>query len=148
LEKDGHTLTTLADKYKGMRFNSPNDLCYDSKGNLYFTDPPYGMEHRDKDPKKEMDKNAVYLLRTNGEIVRLNTGDIVYPDGKTAPLNFPNGVALSPDEKSLYICVSDPDHPVYLKYDVQADGNIANGKVFFDSAPMFAKKMPGLPDGV
>jgi len=147
LEHDGK-LTVLADKYKGMRFSSPNDLCYNKNDDLYFTDPPYGLEQRDADPKKEMDKNAVYLRRAGGELIRLNTGDIIYPDGKTTPLNFPNGIALSPDEKSLFICVSDPDHPVYLKYDVQPDGNVANGKVFFDTAPWFEKKLPGLPDGV
>ncbi len=148
LEKDNKTLTILADTYHGMRFSSPNDLCYNAKGDLYFTDPPYGLEKREKDPKKEMDRNAVYLRRVGGEIIRLNTGDMVYPDGKTTPLVFPNGIALSPDEKSLYICVSDPAHPVYLKYDVLPDATITNGKVFFDAAPMAARKMPGLPDGV
>lgn len=148
LEKDNKTLTVLADKYKNMRFSSPNDLCFDRHGNLYFSDPPYGMEKRDADPKKEMDRNAVYLRRAGGEIIRLNTSEIVYPDGKTVPLVFPNGVALSPDEKSLYLCVSDPDHPVYMKYDVLPDGTIDHGRLFFDTAPMFARKLPGLPDGV
>jgi len=147
LEKDGK-LTVMADRYKGMRFNSPNDLCYDAKGNLYFTDPPYGLEGEKHDAHKEMDMNGIYLVRTGGELVRLNSGDIVYADGKTTPLKYPNGVALSPDDKTLYVCVSDPDHPVYLKYDVQPDGNIANGKVFFDTAEFFAKKLPGLPDGI
>ncbi|HWE01825.1 MAG TPA: SMP-30/gluconolactonase/LRE family protein [Tepidisphaeraceae bacterium] len=147
LEKDGR-LTVLADRYHGMRFNSPNDLCYDAKGNLYFTDPPYGLEGENHDRNKEMDMNGIYMIRSGGEMVRLNSGQIVYADGKTAPLKYPNGVALSPDEKTLYICVSDPDHPVYLKYDVQPDGNIANGKVFFDTAEFFAKKLPGLPDGI
>jgi gluconolactonase len=148
IEKDDRTITVLADRYNGMRFSSPNDLCYDHNGNLYFSDPPYGLEKRDQDPKKEMDKNAVYLWRTDGQIIRLNTGDIVYPDGKTAPLNFPNGVALSPDDKILYLCVSDPDHPVWMKYDVLPSGNLANGKVFHDGAAWFAKKLPGLPDGI
>jgi gluconolactonase len=148
LEKDGKTLTVLADKYNGMRFNSPNDLCFDAKGNLYFTDPPYGLEGKDQDPKKEMDRNGIYLRRSSGELIRLNTGDIVYADGKTARLNFPNGVALSPDQKSLFVCVSDPDHPVYLKYDIEPDGTVRNGKVFFDAFHMAAKKLPGLPDGI
>jgi gluconolactonase len=148
IEKDDKTVTVLADKYKGMRFSSPNDLCYNAKGELYFSDPPYGLVDRDKDPKKEMDRNAVYLRRTNGELIRLDTAVIPYADGKTVPLVFPNGVALSPDEKNLYLCVSDPDHPVFMKYDVQEDGALKNGHIFFDTAPMFAKKMPGLPDGI
>ncbi len=147
LEKDGKTLTVLADRYEGRRLNSPNDLCFDSKGNLYFTDPPYGLERSDSDPKKELE-NAAYLVRPSGEIVRLNLGTIDYGGGNSGPVQYPNGVALSVDEKSLYFCVSDPKHPVFLKYDIQRDGNIANGRVFFDTTPMFEKKLPGLPDGI
>lgn len=148
LEKDGKTLTVLADHYQGKRFSSPNDLCYDANGNLYFTDPPYGLEGKDQDPKKEMDVNGVYLVRTSREIVRLNTGGIHYPDGRIAPLNFPNGVALSPDGKSLFVEDSDPENPVYLKYDVNPDGNVSNGTVFFDAKDLLAKKLKGLPDGM
>lgn len=147
LEDDWKTLTVLADRFEGKRFNSPNDLCFDTRGNLYFTDPPYGLEERDADPKKELD-NAAYLVRNTGQIERLNLGTIDYGNGKIAPVKYPNGVALSPDEKTLYFCVSDPDHPVFLKYDVQPDGNIANGRVFFDTTPQFEAKLPGLPDGI
>ena len=136
LEADGK-VTSLADKFDGKRFSSPNDLCYDSKGNLYFTDPPYGLEKQDKDPKKETDLNGVYLLRASGELIRT-----------PIDLKFPNGVALSPDEKSLFICVSDSKNPVIMKYDVQADGNVANGKVFFDTSALLAKRLPGIPDGM
>ncbi len=136
LEADGK-VTSLADKFDGKRFSSPNDLCYDSKGNLYFTDPPYGLEKQDKDPKKETDLNGVYLLRASGELIRT-----------LIDLKFPNGVALSPDEKSLFICVSDSKNPVIMKYDVQADGNVANGKVFFDTSALLARKLPGIPDGM
>jgi gluconolactonase len=60
---------TLAGKYKGKRFNSPNDLVYNQKGELYFTDPPYGLVQKEKDPKREIDFQGVYLLRKNGEVV-------------------------------------------------------------------------------
>lgn len=147
LENDWKTLTVLADRYDGKRLNSPNDLCFDSKGNLYFTDPPYGLEAADSDPKKELE-NSAYLVRASGEIVRLNLGTIDYGGGKSGPVRYPNGVALSVDEKSLYICVSDAKHPVFLKYDIQPDGNIASGRVFFDATPMLEKKLPGMPDGI
>ncbi len=142
LENDWKTETVLAERDEGKRLNSPNDLCFDTKGNLYFTDPPYGLEQRDADPKKETE-NSAYLVRSTGEIVRLNLGVIDYGGGKSGSVKYPNGVALSVDEKSLFFCVSDPDHPVFLKYDVQPDGNIANGKIFFDTTPMLAKKLGG-----
>jgi gluconolactonase len=136
LEDDGKTITPLVERYKGMRFNSPNDLCFDARGNLYFTDPPYGLEHLDKDPKKEMDQNSVYLLRPSGEILRLDID-----------LKFPNGIVLTPDQTGLYILVSDPKNPVVMKYEVAADGTVSKGKVFFDASALAAKGLPGNPDG-
>ena len=97
LEKNGRK-TTLADRYQGKRFNSPNDLVYKSNGDLYFTDPPYGLEGREKDPKKEIPFQGVYRLKPNGELTLL-----------TDELKFPNGLAFSPDEKTLYVAVSDPE---------------------------------------
>ena len=136
LGEDGK-VTPVAERYQGKRFSSPNDLCFDSKGNLYFTDPPYGLEGMDKDPKKEMDMNGVYLVRPAGEVVRL-----------AIDLKAPNGIAFSLDEKTLYICVSDPKNPIIMSYEVQPDGTVAGGKVFFDSSAMLARKLPGLPDGM
>jgi gluconolactonase len=136
LEKDGKTITPLADHYQGKRFNSPNDLCFDSKGNLYFTDPPYGLVDRND---SEMKFNGVYLLRPSGELLRTSID-----------LKYPNGVALSPDERWLYIAVSDPDNPVVMKYPVQDDANVAadKGALFFNAKDLAAKKLPGLPDGM
>jgi len=135
LEKDGHK-TTLADRYQGKRFNSPNDLVYKSNGDLYFTDPPYGLEAREKDPKKELSFQGVYRLKPDGELTLL-----------TDQLTFPNGLAFSPDEKTLYVAVSDPNHAVWMAYDVQSDGTISGGRVFFD-ATQWVKSKPGLPDGM
>jgi len=135
LEKDGHK-TTLADKFQGKRLNSPNDLVYKSNGDLYFTDPPYGLEAREKDPKKELSFQGVYRLKPDGELTVL-----------TDQLTFPNGLAFSPDEKILYVAVSDPDKAVWMAYDVKADGTIDNGRVFFD-ATAWVKSKPGLPDGM
>ncbi|MGC8990685.1 MAG: SMP-30/gluconolactonase/LRE family protein, partial [Verrucomicrobiia bacterium] len=97
---------TLAEYYLFRRFNSPNDLVYKSNGDLYFTDPPYGLEKLNDDPRKELVFNGVYLLRASGEVVLL-----------TSELSFPNGIAFSPDEKTVYIAVSDPARPVIMAYD-------------------------------
>ncbi|HAB18726.1 MAG TPA: SMP-30/gluconolactonase/LRE family protein [Verrucomicrobiota bacterium] len=119
------------------RFNSPNDLCYARDERLYFTDPPYGLEGLNKSPAKEIMVNGVYLRRPNGEVELL-----------TGALSFPNGIALSPDEKTLYVNVSDPARPVLMAYDVNAKGTIANGRVFFDTQPLASLGRKGLPDGL
>src|SRR3954471_10149345 len=136
LNDDGKTFTTVVDKYQGKRFNSPNDLVYDSHGNLYFTDPPYGLEGKNEDPKKELDFNGVYLLRSSGELVLL-----------TKELTFPNGLAFSPDEKKLYVNQSDPKRAVIWVFDVKGDGTIGNKRVLFD-AQHLVEGHKGLPDGL
>lgn len=135
LEPDGR-FTSLTRNYLDRRFNSPNDLVFSSKGNLYFTDPPYGLEKLNDDPKKELLFNGVYLLRPNGDLV------LVVRD-----LTFPNGVALSPDEHTLYVAVSDPAKPVIMAYGVKPDGTLAAGTVLFDASPLMPGKK-GLPDGL
>jgi gluconolactonase len=137
LEADGKTRTLLVDGYEGKRFNSPNDLVYDSKGNLYFTDPAYGLEGKLDDPKKELPFQGVFRLSADGNLTLL-----------TKDLKFPNGIAFSPDEKTLYIAVSDPDKPMVYAYDVKDDGSIANQRVFFDATALVVKKLKGLPDGL
>jgi gluconolactonase len=136
LNDDGKTFTTVVDKYQGKRFNSPNDLVYARSGNLYFTDPPYGLEKQNDDPKKELDFNGVYLLRKDGELVLL-----------TKEFTFPNGVALSPDEKKLYVAQSDPKTAILKVFDVKGDGTIANGRVLFDATSLVEGRK-GLPDGL
>lgn len=137
LNADGKTKTTLADKFEGKRFNSPNDLVYHSNGSLYFTDPPYGLPKQDKDPAREMDYCGVYRLGQDGKVTLL-----------TKEITRPNGIALSPDEKKLYVASSDPDKAIWMVYDVKADGTLANGKVFKDVTPWVKEKRPGLPDGM
>lgn len=132
----GLGFVTLAEFYLDRRLNSPNDLVYRSNGDLYFTDPPYGLEKLDQDPRKELLFNGVYLLRTSGEIVLL-----------TRQLTFPNGLAFSPDEKTLYVAVSDPARPVIMAYVVNADGRLGTGRVFFDASNL-APGRKGLPDGL
>ena len=90
--------TPLAAKYEGKRLNSPNDLVFHSSGALYFTDPPYGLPKRWDDPAKELPYQGVYRRATDGTVTLL-----------TKELNAPNGLAFSPDEKTLYVAQSDPD---------------------------------------
>jgi gluconolactonase len=134
LNPDG-SFTTLARLWKYRRFNSPNDLVFDAQGNLYFTDPPYGLEKGNDDPAKELVFSGLFLLRPNGEVVLL-----------TDKLSYPNGVDLSPDEKTLYVSVSDPKAPRIMAYDLKEDGTLGEGRVFFDAAPL-SKTRKGLTDG-
>jgi gluconolactonase len=116
------TYTTLADKYEGKRFNSPNDVAVKSNGDFYFTDPPYGLEKGAEDPAKELEFQGVYRLATDGTVTLL-----------AKELNRPNGIAFSPNEKILYVASSDEDQSFIMAYDVQENGTIANGRVFFDT---------------
>ena len=119
LERTGK-ITVLADRYQGKRLNSPNDLVYRSDGTLYFTDPPFGLPKAFDDPAKELAFSGVYMLR-DGQVTLL-----------TKELSGPNGIAFSPDEKYLYVDNWDLKRKVLMRYEVDADGTLANGKVFYD----------------
>jgi gluconolactonase len=127
------TMTPFLDKFEGHRFNSPNDLVYRSDGALYFTDPPYGLTKQDADPAKELKFNAVFLF-AKGKLTPIITN-----------LERPNGIALSPDEKTLYISNSDEQKRSWMRYDVAADGTVSNGRMFYDLA---GAKERGIPDGM
>ena len=126
-------VTTLVDSFEGKKLNSPNDLVHRSDGSLYFTDPPYGLPKQDDDPAKELKFNGVYRLA--GGKLQLLVKDMTRP----------NGLALSPDEKTLYVANSDPQKKLWMRFDVAADGSVSNGRVFFDVS---AEKEDGLPDGL
>jgi gluconolactonase len=136
MEKDGK-LTILVDKYEGKRLNSPNDLVYHSNGDLYFTDPPYGLPQREKDPARELDWFGVYRLGKDGKLTLL-----------TKEMTRPNGIALSPDEKTLYVAQSDPAAAIWKSFPVQADGKLGKSKLIFDATPWVKEGLPGLPDGL
>jgi gluconolactonase len=119
LERTGK-ITVLADRYDGKRLNSPNDLVYRSDGTLYFTDPPFGLPAAFDDPAKELPFSGVYMVK-DGQVTLL-----------TKELSGPNGIAFSPDEKYLYVDNWDLKRKVLMRYEVNADGTIANGKVFYD----------------
>jgi gluconolactonase len=128
---------TLADKYDGKRLNSPNDLTFMSNGDIYFTDPPYGLPKIEKDPAKELEFQGVYRYSAKGELTLL-----------TKEMTRPNGIALAPDEKTLYVANSDPAKAIWMAFPIKADGTLGEGKVFFDSTSAVKEKKPGLPDGL
>jgi gluconolactonase len=136
VEKDGRW-TTLVDKYEGKRLNSPNDLVFKSNGDLYFTDPPYGLEKGPDDPARELPFCGVYRVTPGGKVTIL-TGDMTRP----------NGIGFSPDEKTLYVSQSDPEKAVWMAFPVKDDGTLGEGRVFFDSTSWVQAKLPGLPDGL
>ncbi len=137
LEAD-KTFKTLADKYDGKRFNSPNDSVYKTNGDLYFTDPPYGLLKLNSDPAKELDWNGVYRISAADGTVTLLTKE----------MTFPNGIALSPDEKTLYVANSDPRKAIWMAFPVKEDGTIGAGKLFADVTSSVSPAKKGLPDGM
>lgn len=132
IEKDGKE-TVLADKFEGKRLNSPNDAVLAKNGTLYFTDPPYGLTGQDKSADKEVPFNGVYMLR-HGKLT-----------AEYKELSRPNGIALSPDEKKLYVANSDGARKIWMVFDVQSSGSLSNGQVFAD---LTARTEPGAPDGM
>jgi len=130
--------TVVADRYRGRRFNSPNDLHVARSGAIYFTDPPYGLTDGDTSSLKEQAVNGVYRHLPDGTVELL--------DGT---LTRPNGIALSSDERRMYVSVSDPDAPRIMVYDLDAAGRPKDARVWLDARPMLAGgAAPGLPDGM
>ena len=134
-EKDG-SWTVLADRYRGKRFNSPNDAVFKSNGDLYFTDPPYGLLKKDRETLGELGFCGVYRLGTDNRLTLL-----------TDKMTRPNGIGFSPDEKILYVAQSDPKAAIWRAFDVKPDGTIGGGRTFFD-ATSWVGKYKGLPDGM
>lgn len=135
LEPDG-TTTTLADRYDGKRFNSPNDLVYHSTGALYFTDPPYGLPGGLEGPNAELRWCGVYRLGTDGRVTLL-----------TRELTRPNGIGFSPDQKTLYVAQSDAKAAIWRSFPVLDDGMLGQSKVFYDATKWVGERK-GLPDGL
>ena len=125
--------TALVTRFEGKRFSSPNDVVEARDGTIYFTDPPYGLEGQDDSPLKEMAVNGVYRLSPSGGVERI-----------LDDMTRPNGVALSPDEATLYITQSDRDAPILRAFDL-ATGSV---RTIQDFAPDLAAGIPGLPDGL
>ena len=128
-------LSSIIRYYNNKLLNSPNDLVYDSYGNLFFTDPPYGLLEGDNDKLKEIPFNGVYKLSPNGDI------ELIIKN-----LTRPNGISISNDEKTLYVANSDNNNPIIMKYELSKNG-IKNPEIFFDGKEL-AKSDIGLFDGL
>jgi gluconolactonase len=135
LEKCGGK-KTLVDNYKGKRLNSPNDAAVKSNGDIYFTDPPYGLPKGFEDPRRELDFCGVFRLSSSGELTLL-----------TSQMTRPNGIAFSPDEEVLYVAQSDSKNAIIMAFKLKPDGTLGDRDVLFDFTSLMGK-MPGSPDGL
>jgi len=129
--------TVLVDNLQGRRFNSPNDVAVAQSGAIYFTDPPYGLADAEASPLREVQHNGLYMQAADGTLHLLDRH------------HRPNGVALSPDERTLYLALSDEERPEVLAYQLGADGMpVGAPRLFHDMRAQLAAGRPGLPDGM
>jgi gluconolactonase len=137
LDQPKADFVSIVDNYQGKRLNSPNDAIYDKAGNLYFTDPPYGLEFNVDDPAKELSFQGIYCLKTDGELLLVDS------------ISRPNGITFSPDQSKLIVANSDPEHAVWYQYDIVSPGVVENKKLFFNATSYVGKEgYNGLPDGM
>ena len=137
LDKPEPRFISIADKWEGKRFNSPNDAVFNSKGELFFTDPAYGMEHGYEDPRRETNFTGVYKCTPDGKVILL-----------TDKFTNPNGIGLSPDESKLYISNSgEGDLGFWMEYEFRKDGTLNEGKIFHNTSEK-KEGEKGSPDGL
>lgn len=125
----------LVDHFEGKWLNSPNDLAINQKGEIFFTDPPYGLKDQDRDALKELDFNGIYKWSEDNGLVLLDKS-----------LSRPNGIALSNDEKTVYIGNSDSQNSIIAAFDLE-NGLLKNKRTFFDGS-VLAQTRQGLFDGL
>lgn len=123
---------TIAGNYNGKRFNSPNDACIDKNNNIYLTDPPYGLVN---DSVRETPYQGVYKVSPDGKVTLLLDS-----------ITRPNGIALSPDERYLYVANSDGDKAHWYRYEL-GDSTVVSGDIFYDATPLMSTGA-GVPDGM
>jgi gluconolactonase len=118
----------LSSGYQGKKFNSPNDLVADRNNNIYFTDPIYGLPLKDKDPTRELSFEGVFKISAEGKTSLLIDS-----------ISNPNGIALSPDEKILYVASSNGEHPRWYAYQLNEQGDIQSGSTLLDATEMISR---------
>lgn len=137
LDPADKTRTTVADRYEGKRFNSPNDVVARGDGTVFFTDPPYGLKDGDESPVKEQPVNGIYRIDADGSVHLVDDS-----------LNRPNGIAFSPDGNTLYVANSDEERPIWMAYTLDEAGNAVDSRVFADASDLMGDGVHGLPDGL
>ena len=128
---------SLTDAYQGKRYNSPNDVVVHPNGSYYFSDPPYGLPKKAADSTRETPASGVYRLTPTGT-VSLEISDLA----------LPNGLAFSPDGKTLYVSQSDSLKPLIRAYPVSTDGSIGAGRLFFDASSLPRDQPNDVTDGL
>lgn len=133
LKSPAPNFITLVDNYNGKKLNSPNDAVFRSNGDLFFTDPPYGLAH---DSLKELPFQGVYKVN-NGQAVLL-----------TDSITRPNGIAFTNGEKTLIVANSDPDRAIWYMYDLGTNDTLTNARILYDATSASRAGEKGLPDGL
>lgn len=128
--------TSVIDNYQGKRFNAPNDIFTARNGDIYFTDPPYGLKLQDRSPQKELSFNGVYRLNADNELSLIDDS-----------LTRPNGIALSPDEQYLYVTNSDEKRSKIMRYRAGPNG-FGDGEVWLNTQADLDGGLKGNPDGL
>ena len=136
LSSPADTFTYLATHFRGKRLNSPNDVHLARDGDMYFTDPPYGLAKQDEDPAKELSFQGVYRLSKDGQLFLIDS-----------TLSRPNGVALFPDEKTLLVSNSDPENAIWVAYSLDEQKNVTKRTIFANMTHKVSTHK-GLPDGL
>lgn len=138
LDRPEPNYSIISSDYGGKKLNSPNDVSLHANGDLYFTDPPYGLPQQLDDPNKELDFQGVFRLSVDGELTLLDS-----------QLTYPNGILLINNDTQLMVAVSDPEQPSWYIYDVNGDGLLENRRIFAATKDYSFKRGPdGLPDGL
>ena len=138
LDQPKAAFVSLADRYDGKRFNSPNDVVCRKNGDLFFTDPPYGLPlQNESDPAKEIPFQGVYKVSTDGKLTLL-----------VDSLTRPNGLAFTPDEKTLIVANSDPAKAIWYAFYITANDSLVNQRIFYNATTDAKAENNGLPDGL
>lgn len=136
LDNPTPNFSTVSSTYEGKRFSSPNDAVYRSNGDLYLTDPPYGLGQQNDDPEKEQPHNGVYRVSPRGDVSLLIDS-----------LTLPNGIIFLPGEKKFIVSNSDPAKAIWYEFELNDKDSVQQGRVFYN-ATSNAGTEKGLPDGL
>eukprot|EP01035_Chromulina_nebulosa_P019246 gene19246-25097_t len=144
------TRQVIASHFKGRRFNSPNDLILSPEGNLYFTDPRYGLLTKTQQSlDADLPITGVYMITSNDLLKSIELGKPVKNITLLSKdLDYANGLAFSPDYSKLYVANSDSKNPIYKVYDIMDDGTLKKGRLFYNASSLYQSSGFGLPDGM